>query len=193
MARTGPWRWLVPRGPRAALSSAREAAGRILDGPLPKRPSPGSRLAGMAIVGTALAGGALVRAGSAMRPVCQPGPRPRPCFRPPFGYPARVGAGHDLVREPIPGWPPLLLLAEDASTCTRCRLAGGRTTCRVRHGQPGRASSCSSAKGQANRKTSRAALRRPFRPAARPAGPGGDEPDQGRLLHHEHRQVPAAR
>ena len=45
---------------------------------------------------------------------------------PTVGYPARVGEGHDLVREQSPVTP-LFRLAEDASACTRCRLAGGRT------------------------------------------------------------------
>ena len=45
---------------------------------------------------------------------------------PAVGYPARVGAGHDLVRE-LPPVAPLLQLAKEASACTRCRLAGGRT------------------------------------------------------------------
>ncbi|MGA3220786.1 MAG: uracil-DNA glycosylase [Acidimicrobiales bacterium] len=46
-----------------------------------------------------------------------------------------MGAGRDLVREPSPA-PPLLQLAQDASTCTRCRLAGGRTNVVFGMGNP---------------------------------------------------------
>ena len=45
--RTAGWRWLVPRKSRPAAASAATASGRTFDGPLPKRPSAGSRPAGM--------------------------------------------------------------------------------------------------------------------------------------------------
>ena len=45
---TGAWRWLVPRyEPAHARPGAATASGRTFDGPEPKRPSPGSRSAGM--------------------------------------------------------------------------------------------------------------------------------------------------
>src|SRR5215217_3419152 len=44
--RTGAWRWLVPRKVGAAAARASTASWRTLDGPLPKRPSPGRRSPG---------------------------------------------------------------------------------------------------------------------------------------------------
>jgi DNA polymerase len=46
-----------------------------------------------------------------------------------------VGDGHDLVRDQSPT-AALLELAEEASTCTRCRLAGGRTNVVFGMGNP---------------------------------------------------------
>src|SRR3954463_15828767 len=51
MNRTVAWRWLVPRNSPASAASASTASGRTLDGPHPKRPSDGSRSAGMRMSG----------------------------------------------------------------------------------------------------------------------------------------------
>ena len=48
---TGFWRWLVPSRVGAAAASASTASWRTLDGPEPKRPSAGSRSAGMRMSG----------------------------------------------------------------------------------------------------------------------------------------------
>jgi DNA polymerase len=50
-------------------------------------------------------------------------------------YPARVGAAGDLARDPSPV-PALLEMAKDASACTRCRLASGRTNVVFGMGSP---------------------------------------------------------
>src|SRR3954447_19270677 len=49
---TAACRWLVPRNSPASAASASTASWRIFEGPHPKRPSAGSRSAGMAISGT---------------------------------------------------------------------------------------------------------------------------------------------
>src|SRR5262249_37471326 len=51
MKRTVAWRWLVPRYSPASAARASTASWRIFEGPHPKRPSDGSRLAGMRVSG----------------------------------------------------------------------------------------------------------------------------------------------
>lgn len=70
--RTPAWRWLVPRYRALIDASASTDSGRTLDGPLPKRPSTGSRCDGMRMSGVFTR----VTIAGSPSPSESPGPRP---------------------------------------------------------------------------------------------------------------------